>query len=47
MTSQYLSFGIVDARTHSYEELAMLRTVELARSETSRRRWRTLRLRTR
>lgn len=37
MTTQYLSFGIVDARTHSDEELALLRTVELARATDRRR----------
>jgi hypothetical protein len=42
MSTQYLSFGIVDGRTHSDEELALLRTVELGRAEARRRR-RTLR----
>lgn len=43
MTTQYLSYGIVDGRTHSDQELALLRTVELARAG-SRRRRRTMRL---
>lgn len=42
MPTQYLSFGIVDARTSTDEEIALLRTVELARQE--RRRRRTLKL---
>lgn len=41
MSTQYLSFGIVDGRTHSDQEIALLRTVELSRAESrpaSRRR---------
>jgi hypothetical protein len=38
MTTQYLSFGIVDGRTHTDEEIALLRTVELARAQDRRRR---------
>ena len=43
MNTQYLSYGIVDGRTHSDQEIALLRTVELARAE-SRRQRRTRRL---
>jgi len=38
MTTQYLSYGIVNGRTHTDEEIALLRTVELARESTPR--WR-------
>ena len=31
MSTQYLSYGIVDGRTHSDREIALLRTVELER----------------
>lgn len=30
MTTQYLSYGIVSGRTHTDQEIALLRTVELA-----------------
>jgi len=43
MTTQYLSYGIVDGRTHSDEQIALLRTVELDRAR-SRRGRRTRRL---
>ena len=36
MTTQYLSYGIVDGRTRSDEDLALLRTLELARAEARR-----------
>ena len=36
MTTQYLSYGIVDGRTHTDQEIALLRTVELARENTRR-----------
>ncbi|MEJ7796241.1 MAG: hypothetical protein WKF50_11870 [Nocardioides sp.] len=36
MTTQYLSYGIVNGRTHTDQEIALMRTVELAR-ESSRR----------
>jgi hypothetical protein len=35
-TQPYLSYGIVDGRTHSEQDLALLRTVELDR-ESERR----------
>ena len=38
MTTQYLSYGIVDGRTHTDQEIALLRTVELAREATRRAR---------
>ena len=38
MTAQYLFYGIVDGRTHSDQEIALLRSVELARESTRRRR---------
>ncbi len=38
MTMQYLSYGIVDGRTHSDQEIALLRTVELARASNRRER---------
>lgn len=38
MTTQYLSYGIVDGRTHTDEEAALLRTVEIARAERRRER---------
>lgn len=43
MSTQYLSYGIVDGRTHTDREIALLRTVELARPRTRRTllRWRT------
>ncbi len=41
MSTQYLSYGIVDGRTHSDREIALLRTVELDRARTRRLRvWR-------
>jgi hypothetical protein len=36
MDTQYLSYGIVDGRSHSDRELALLRTVELERAEARR-----------
>jgi len=36
MTTQYLSYGIVNGRTHTDQEIALMRTVEIAR-ESSRR----------
>ena len=36
MNTQYLSYGIVNGRTHTDQEIALLRTVELDR-ESSRR----------
>ena len=38
MSAQYLSYGIVDGRTHSDREIALLRTVELERAQTRRER---------
>ena len=38
MTTQYLSYGIVDGRTHTDEEIALLRTVELDRERGRRAR---------
>lgn len=38
MTTQYLSYGIVDGRTHTDREIALLRDVELARPR-GRRGW--------
>ncbi|MGZ5398498.1 MAG: hypothetical protein ACXWDM_00700 [Nocardioides sp.] len=38
MTTQYLSYGIVNGRTHTDQEIALLRTVELARESAPR--WR-------
>lgn len=38
MSTQYLSYGIVDGRTHTDREIALLRTVELDRNRT-RRQW--------
>ncbi len=38
MSTQYLSFGIVDGRTLSDQEIALRRTVELARAEGRRAR---------
>jgi hypothetical protein len=38
MSTQYLSYGIVDGRTHTDREIALLRTVELDRTRT-RRHW--------
>ena len=40
MSTQYLSYGIVDGRTHTDRELALLRTVELDRLRTRRPRLR-------
>lgn len=41
MSTQYLSYGIVDGRTHSDREIALLRTVELDRARPRRLRvWR-------
>lgn len=34
MTTQYLSYGIVDGRTHTDQEIALLRIVELARQSS-------------
>jgi hypothetical protein len=38
MSTQLLSFGIVDGRTHSDRDLALLRTVELDRADDRRAR---------
>ena len=38
MTTQYLSYGIVDGRTHTDQEIALLRTVEIARRDSRRER---------
>ena len=38
MMTQYLSYGIVDGRTHTDQEIALLRTVELARKHDRRER---------
>jgi len=38
MSTQYLSYGIVTGRTRSDQEIALLRSVELARKGTPR--WR-------
>ena len=38
MSTQYLSYGIADGRTHSDREIALLRTVELDRARTRRER---------
>lgn len=38
MSTQYLSYGIVDGRTHTDQEIALLRTVELARGQHRRAR---------
>ena len=38
MTTQYLSYGIVDGRTHTDQEIALLRTVELDREHRRRER---------
>ncbi len=38
MTMQYLSYGIVDGRTHSDQEIALMRTIELARISSRRER---------
>jgi hypothetical protein len=35
-TQLHLAYGIVEGRAHSTEDLALLRTVELARSEQRR-----------
>ncbi|GAA1479502.1 hypothetical protein GCM10009623_39480 [Nocardioides aestuarii] len=41
MSTQYLSYGIVDGRTHTDREIALLRTVELDRPRQRRLRvWR-------
>ena len=40
MSTQYLSYGIVDGRTHTDREIALLRTVELDRGRTRRPRLR-------
>ncbi len=39
MSTQYLSYGIVDGRTHTDREIALLRTVELSRTRNRRGRW--------
>jgi hypothetical protein len=39
MSTQYLSYGIVDGRTRTDREIALLRAVELARTEPRRGRW--------
>lgn len=39
MTTQYLSYGIVDGRTHSDRDLDVLRTMEAAREHHRRARW--------
>jgi hypothetical protein len=36
MTTQYLSYGIVTGRTHTDQEIALLRTVELDRDSSRR-----------
>ena len=36
MSTQYLSYGIVDGRNTSDRDLALLRTVELERAEARR-----------
>ncbi|MGZ5404919.1 MAG: hypothetical protein ACXWDL_09755 [Nocardioides sp.] len=38
MSTQYLSYGIVTGRTHSDQEIAHLRSVKLARTDSPR--WR-------
>lgn len=38
MSTQYLSYGIVDGRTRSDEDLALLRSLELARESERRSR---------
>ena len=38
MTTQYLSYGIVDGRSHTDQEIALLRTVELDRQSSRRER---------
>jgi len=38
MTTQYLSYGIVSGRTHSDQEIALLRAMELDRESAPR--WR-------
>ena len=38
MSTQYLSFGVVDGRSHSDRDLALLRTVELERADARRAR---------
>ena len=38
MSTQYLSFGVVDGRSLSDRDLALLRTVELERAEARRAR---------
>jgi hypothetical protein len=38
MTTQYLSYGIVDGRTHTDQEIALLRDVELDRRSSRRER---------
>ncbi len=38
MTTQYLSYGIVDGRTHTDQEIALMRTVELDREHRRRER---------
>lgn len=36
MTTQYLSYGIADGRTHTDQQIALLRTVEIAREHSRR-----------
>ena len=38
MTTQYLSYGFVDGRTHTDQEIALLRAVELDRQSSRRER---------
>jgi len=38
MSMQYLSFGVVDGRTHSDRDLALLRAAELQRADARRAR---------
>ncbi len=38
MSTQYLSFGVVDGRTHSDRDLELLRAVELERADARRAR---------
>ena len=38
MSTQYLSFGVVDGRSHSDRDLALLRAVDLQRADARRAR---------
>jgi len=42
MTTQYLSYGIVNGQTHTDQEIALMRTVELDREHGRRGRFRRL-----